>query len=244
VDPGHPRCLDCGADLLQGCRFCPHCGQRADTHRLTIRDLGHDLMHALVHVDRSVYSLFRALITRPGLVAREYVDGMRRRYFGPLASLVIVVGVTSLLISVTGFQSFTSEAGTNALVNFLQRHVNLVVLAQAPLLAVFCLGLFRADRLNYAEHTVLAAYASSVRAVFFGLIVLPAWYFARPSATLLIYIYGGIWCVYFGFAASQFYSGGKLVSWIKGALAAALTQGATSLIINACAAAYDFYVRN
>jgi Protein of unknown function (DUF3667) len=232
-------CLDCGVVLLAGQKYCPRCGQRTDLARLTLRDIGREVVHAVVHTDRSAYALLRALCARPGYVAREYVRGRRRRHFGPFATLVVLIGISTLLTEFIGFQSITSDAPLNGLLNFLQRHVNLIVFAQLPLLSLACLGLFRADRFTYAEHTVLAAYAFCLRVILFIFIVLPIWYFFRPSAPFLGYLAGAIWSAYFGFAASQFYSGNRLISGLKGALAAALTLEASSMLISGLSAVYD-----
>jgi hypothetical protein len=83
---------------------------------------------------------------------------------------------------------------------------------------------------NFAEHLVLAAYASSMRILFTTLIVIPAWYFFRPSNPTASSIYGAylpIWTLYFGFAASQFLQGRRLFSWCKEILAATLTWAST-----------------
>lgn len=237
-------CLDCATPLRPEQRFCHQCAQRADVHRLTIHAIAHDFLHALVHADRSVISLLKALFIRPGKVAREYVAGMRRRHFGPFATLIILIGIATLLFDVTGFQSFTRTGGTqlNALLNFLQLHLNLIVFAQVPLLSLLCLALFRRDRFNYAEHTVLAAYVFCLRAVIFCLFILPFWYVVRPAPSLVGYLSAGIWCPYVGVAAAQFYSGNKLLSWLKGAAAALLTLVMTSYLIDWSSMLYDTYV--
>ena len=43
---------------------------------------------------------------RPGHVAREYVEGKRKKYFGPFAFLVITVGLASLVVALTGVEWF------------------------------------------------------------------------------------------------------------------------------------------
>ena len=119
-------CLDCGTPLRPEQNFCYHCAQRADVKRLTIHAIGHDFLHAVFHADRSVFSLLKALLIRPGHVAREYVAGMRRRHFGPFATLIILMGIAAVLLDVTGFQSFTRPTGVplNGLLNFLQLHTH------------------------------------------------------------------------------------------------------------------------
>ena len=89
--------------------------------------VAHDFLHALTHVDHSIFALIKALALHPGRVAREYVDGRRKKHFGPLAFLVITVGVASFMIVMTGVQFFTpiTEGGS---AGFLQRHINIVIL--------------------------------------------------------------------------------------------------------------------
>ncbi len=75
-------CKNCEGTLAAGLRFCANCGQKAGLHRLTLHEIGHDTLHALIHVDRSVLSLVRQLALHPGKVALDYVRG-RRKSQGP-----------------------------------------------------------------------------------------------------------------------------------------------------------------
>jgi hypothetical protein len=236
--PTAQRCLDCGAELLPGQKFCAQCGQRTDLSRLTVHEIAHEFTHALLHADRSALALLRSLLLRPGVVAREYVQGKRRRHFGPFATLVILVGVGSLVSELLGFESITSSTHLNALQDFLNRHVNILVFAQVPLLSLMCLLLFRRDHYGFAEHTVLVVYAACLRPILFVLLILPYWYLFQPSAALIGDLTWAIWSVYFGIAAAQFYSGNRLLSWVKGVFAAAIIYPATSVFINALSWVY------
>ena len=72
-----------------------------------MRDIGHDLAHAITHAGHSIFALVRALATRPGTVAREYAAGKRKSHFGPFAFLVITVGLASAIILISGVEWFT-----------------------------------------------------------------------------------------------------------------------------------------
>jgi hypothetical protein len=193
-----------------------------------MHEIGRDLWQAIVNVDRSAVSLITALLVRPGVVARDYVDGRRKRYFGPFAFLLITVGLASAIIALSGFKAFISN-NPNGVLDFLQLHVNWVILMQVPLLALCTRILFYEQDLNYAEHLVLASFASSLRALFLGFVVIPYWYVLRPSTTdpIGIYIYFALWLAYFGLAGAQFYNGRRVWSWLRAALAALLAQLAT-----------------
>jgi hypothetical protein len=199
-----------------------------------MREIGRDFMHALVHTDRSVLSLVRILLVSPGRVAKDYVSGRRKRHFGPFAFLVIAVGLASAIVALSGFRAFTTDS-PNAVAEFLQRHVNVVILLQVPILAACCNALFQKDGYNFAEHLVLAAYTSGIRTIFLTVLVIPYWYLFRPSGSValyLYYLYLSIWLLYCGVAASQFYQGNRGASWAKGVLAAALTQAMSQAIVS------------
>jgi hypothetical protein len=198
---------------------------------MTLRDIGHDLAHAITHADHSIFALIRALVTRPGTVAREYTEGKRKRHFGPFAFLLIAVGLASAIILISGVEWFTSfEHGYAG--NLLQRHVNLVILIQVPILALSCAALFRRDRRSFAEHLVLAAYTSGFHALFIGVVESPT--FALMHApTPDLWLAAGFFCLwisYFALAASQFYSGHRAGAAIRGVIAVVFTQVSTVLL--------------
>jgi Protein of unknown function (DUF3667) len=223
------KCRNCASDLAFGQAYCGTCGQKGTTTRLTVHEIGYDLLHAFVHVDRSVLSLVRMLLVRPGSVAADYVDGKRKRYFGPFAFLFVVVAAASGAVALTGFRAVSTN-NPNVVADYLQTHINFVMLAEVPLLAAFSRLLDARGGFNFAEHLVLAAYTSSMRIVFAAVIVIPFWFMFRPSGeagSYLYYAYLPIWPLYFGFATSQFLRGRRAVSWCKGFLAAALTWAST-----------------
>lgn len=226
TDTAPATCLNCGGALAAGQSFCGTCGQRTNVRpRLTMREIGHDLVHAITHADHSIFALVRALLTRPGNVAREFVEGRRKRYFGPFAFLVITVGLASAVILVSGvkwFSPFRHEASGD----LLQRHINLVILLQAPLLTAFCAAFFFRARRSFAEHLVLVAYTSGFRALFLALVETPliALTGANTADPWLASGYFGLWFAYFTLAATQFYDGNRIWIAIKAISAAILSQ--------------------
>jgi hypothetical protein len=228
------KCRNCDADVPIGQVYCGNCGQKYPTERLTLHEIGPDLLHALMHVDRSGLSLVRMLLVRPGTVALNYVQGKRKRYFGPFSFLVVVVAAASAVIALTGFRAVSSDS-PNVVADFLQSHINLLMFADFPLLAVFSRLLDVRGRFYLAAHLVRAAYTSSMRVLFATLILIPFWYFFRPSNPAAVALASlAIWALYFGFAASQFFPGRRALSWCRGfltaVLASALMQGLIMLV--------------
>src|ERR1700730_19439583 len=78
----HPtNCLNCGTMLTADDNFCPVCGQKTDTHRISFSHIFHEFFHTLTHADKGVLALLRDLAVKPGMVAAEYIAGKRKKYF-------------------------------------------------------------------------------------------------------------------------------------------------------------------
>ena len=165
-------CLNCGTPFSPGDRFCSHCAQKADTHRLTWRHFGHELLHAMMPADTGVLHLFRELILRPGVVAREYLAGKRKKYFSPFTWFLISAGTMVLIGELFGQEVVDLEADpgvlarlpneaarasylalvdrTEQLTHFMAKHGNVFAMAAAPIIALV-VWLFYRRRYNYVE---------------------------------------------------------------------------------------------
>ena len=76
------NCLNCGT-TLHGV-FCSACGQRDIPPYPSVRELVVDAFWELSGWDGRFASTVRALLTRPGLLTREFLEGRRARYLSPL----------------------------------------------------------------------------------------------------------------------------------------------------------------
>ena len=120
MDTPATHCLNCNAALTPGQAYCSVCGQKADTHRLSLHDIGHAAIHVFTHTDHSVLGLVRDLAYKPGRVARDYVDGKRRKYFNPFTFFIVVVGVASLVLGASKFVDFVGKAQANPVSAFFR----------------------------------------------------------------------------------------------------------------------------
>jgi len=75
-------CRNCSAPLHG--RFCHACGQKAIESRATVHDLLHEGLHELAHFDGKIFQTLKLLITKPGALTIEFLDGRRARYISPL----------------------------------------------------------------------------------------------------------------------------------------------------------------
>lgn len=63
-------------------KFCPNCGQKTDTHRITFKHfILHDILHGVWHFERGILFTLKEAIIRPGNAALDYISGKRVRYY-------------------------------------------------------------------------------------------------------------------------------------------------------------------
>jgi hypothetical protein len=75
-------CLNCGTTLSG--QFCSSCGQRDIPPYPSTRELVVDAFWELSGWDGRFVSTVRALVQRPGMLTREFLEGRRARYLSPL----------------------------------------------------------------------------------------------------------------------------------------------------------------
>lgn len=227
------RCLNCETVLPDQAHFCAACSQRADTTRLTSVDMLRESMHSFLNVERGPVAMLRGLLTRPGGMARDYVHGRRRRYYGPFATLVVLVGAASLMVNVAGYGMLAHDGYGAAPTDLLQRHFNLLLLVQLPLLGAACAVVFRSDSLTLPEHMVLVAYTLSLRTIVL-MLTIPLALMVNATAAPTPAQVNGFWVAwyrYFAWATTQFYAGRKVVTFFKGLAVALLAHAALVALV-------------
>lgn len=91
------RCKNCRA-LLAG-RYCASCGQRADVHMPTTRELLHDALEGVTHSDSRLWRTLLLLWFRPGELTQEFLAGRRASSLPPFRLYIIISIVFFLLVA-------------------------------------------------------------------------------------------------------------------------------------------------
>ena len=199
--PAQHACLDCGAALTD--RFCAHCGQPADTHRITLKHLLlHYLPHSIWHVDKGLAFTFWQMLTCPGLTIRGYLAGQRTRQFRPVSYLLLLLGLAALVMSafqadlqqaMLAAQSVRAGAPPMALMAVVMerylsiglKHPSLLQLVLLPLNALVAWRLLRWAGYNYAEVLLANAFIVGTFTVLNLAIMLPALLVGNSAFLLL-----------------------------------------------------------
>lgn len=76
-------CLNCGTKLELSDQYCPGCGQLNTRKKLSFSDFFYEFFGNLISYDSRFYRTLKVLISRPGKISKEYIQGKRARYVNP-----------------------------------------------------------------------------------------------------------------------------------------------------------------
>ena len=82
------RCLNCGAALTG--RYCANCGQTADVHVPSTRELFHEAIEGITHSDSRLWNSLKLLWFKPGKLTQEFVAGRRAAYLPPFRLYLVL----------------------------------------------------------------------------------------------------------------------------------------------------------
>lgn len=97
--PGHGAtgaCLNCGAALVAGARFCSQCGQDTANHPPSLMEFAHEFVSHYIAVEGTLWKSLWGLMAKPGFLTREYLAGRKQRYVLPLR-LLLTLGLLFFL---------------------------------------------------------------------------------------------------------------------------------------------------
>lgn len=188
-------CPNCEAEIKDQQKFCAECGQKFPVYRFTLRNFFHEFLHAFTHADRGIFHLLFHLSTKPGVVAREYVKGKRKKYFSPFTFFLIVMALfvfTNNVFKGTPIDRKTdprviayipTEEGkqkyiglihrANVVDKFTHKNGNMVAMIAIPFISFFTWLFFRKKKYNYAEHLIANILFIAFSNLVFALTVFP-----------------------------------------------------------------------
>lgn len=98
LPPGESsNCLNCGMHLRG--QYCGNCGQRSRSRLISLWELISDAFGDLFELDSRLWKTIVPLVTRPGRLTHDYLQGRRARYMPPFRMYLVM----SLVFFVVAF---------------------------------------------------------------------------------------------------------------------------------------------
>ena len=106
------NCLNCGHSLSDDISYCPNCGQKKRTTKVTVWTLLGEVFSDLLNLDNGIWRSLRYVFV-PAHLAREFIEGRRKKYFNPirffLLSLILLFAIISYVADMDDFDSMTER---------------------------------------------------------------------------------------------------------------------------------------
>lgn len=83
-------CLSCGHSFTG--KFCNQCGEKVYTDKdKSMGQILHDTVHFITHFEGSFLTTIKTIFTRPGKLAYNYCNGIRKKYFKPISLFLLCI---------------------------------------------------------------------------------------------------------------------------------------------------------
>lgn len=184
------ECKNCKQPLHSKDKFCSNCAAKIVSDRITFKNLMSDLFKNTLGWDNKYLYTIKCLLTKPGAVLSEYINGTRKRYVHPFTFLAI--GMT---IAIFIFNSFDEEyissnqefqksqlewmadniggpykstefqkeqiENSEKMVKFQLKYFNVLVVLLLPIYSFIAFLVYRKPY-NYGEHIVVNSYVQGL----------------------------------------------------------------------------------
>lgn len=171
--------------------YCSNCGQTAETHRLNLHFLWHEIRHSLFHFDEGILYSGKQLFTRPGDSIREFIEGKRVKHFKPIALVIVLATFYGLLYHyfhisfVVADTTNSSEVGIDSVKfnEWIGTHYAWTTLLTIPLFTIGTSIAFRKQGYNFVEYFILNTFKASQK-LFVHLALFPLLYLFNGTPTM------------------------------------------------------------
>lgn len=96
-------CKNCDYPMDSCYKFCTNCGQKDLNKKLSIKDFIVEFLANFYAFDSKVLTSLRYLLTKPGVMAREFVNGKRFKFVNPFRLLLSLAILLGLLMTLSTF---------------------------------------------------------------------------------------------------------------------------------------------
>jgi hypothetical protein len=231
-------CLNCGTALTD--KYCPHCGQKASVERISWHHFLHEVVHFFTHIEKGFFATTILLITKPGVLNKNYLDGKRRSYHKPISFLLIWIAIYILIYNFVN--RFTDHPDLNtesffsnnaAVTSVFTKYRSLIELLIIPCSSFLAWIILARPKLNYFEILSTGFFGTSILFITLSVQFIVAFIFninfhTNIFDTTTAVIYAG-WSWYAGYDLFKRYH----VSWlIPRLLLAMITGGAAYSVLS------------
>lgn len=97
-----PACFNCGHPFFGSEKYCPDCGQKNKSKKITFASFVKEVFNGFVSLDAKFWQTIIPLLTKPGKVSHDFINGKRARYSNPFQFYITVSIFFFIVIGLLG----------------------------------------------------------------------------------------------------------------------------------------------
>ena len=174
----HHLCKNC-EHTFEG-NFCSNCGQKTNTKRLDWNYIFDELKYTFLHLNGGLLYTCKQLLTRPGDMVREFIEGKRVKHYKPILLVFVLAGITTLLLHYSGDMEILATLkpqknnpfNPKVYADILSKYYTYIQLASIPIIS-FCTWIgFKKWGYNYIENIIINSFVVA-QSLLLGILITP-----------------------------------------------------------------------
>jgi hypothetical protein len=151
-------CKNCDGPLTTQADFCPSCGQSVKEISRPSLEFAREILAELLDFDGRMLRSMRLLLTRPGFLSYEYINGRRVAYTTPIRIYVVISLVFFFVLPLILPGSSMTSPDHEFSVDLYSKGMFLLLPVFALLLKIFYRQFFYIDHLVFTVHLFSAMF--------------------------------------------------------------------------------------
>ncbi len=161
-----PVCKHC--HLSGEGNYCSNCGEVYYPDRITVYTILHEVVHTFTHADKGLFYTLKNLVSHPGKMQKDYLEGERKTNQKPFSLFFICASISAIALHfVNAVPHGTGNHFDIAKEKFYKDYFVIFQTLLLPFYSLLTWVIFISRKFNYAEALVLFTYALA-----FGLLII------------------------------------------------------------------------
>ncbi len=188
----HNLCKNC-ENTFEG-NYCSNCGQKTSTKRLDLNYLKDEAKYTFLHLNNGLLYTSKQLLTRPGEMVKEFIEGKRVKHYKPILMVFVLAGITTFLAHYNGDLKIIEEMKVSNSKNsfnpdtfgkIFTEYYTLIQLITVPFISICTWLAFRKWGYNFIENIIINSFATA-QLMIIGILFTPIKYLCANTGFIFI----------------------------------------------------------
>lgn len=146
--------------------YCGRCGQKGKVERITLLFIWHEIVHFFTHLEKGFLFTSWSMLIRPGVTAKNFIEGKRKPYQRPVSYILIWTAVYILFLywlekwfGQNVVINYKEYFGPGATTRFAISNLSIVLAILIPFQALYLWLLVTKKKYYYVETIIAVIYS-------------------------------------------------------------------------------------